>query len=103
MERQRRYPSDLTDAQWEIVEPMLPLIKSPGRVPKHPRRAIVDAILYVVRSGCSWRQLPVDFLADGLLAVPAVGEAPGHRTHPRGTARTGTPARRPRTGAQRGD
>src|SRR4051794_36825607 len=61
MERQRRYPSDLTDAQWEIVEPMLPLIKSPGRVPKHPRRTIVDAILYVVRSGCSWRQLPVDF------------------------------------------
>ena len=40
---------------------MLPLIKEPGRVPKHPRRAIVDAILYVVRSGCSWRQLPVDF------------------------------------------
>src|SRR3954465_15512787 len=61
MERQRRYPSDLTDAQWEIVEPMLPLIKSPGRIPKHPRRAIVDAILYVVRTGCSWRQLPVDF------------------------------------------
>src|SRR3954471_24806386 len=61
MERQRRYPSDLSDAQWEIVEPMLPLIKSPGRIPKHPRRAIVDAILYVVRSGCSWRQLQVDF------------------------------------------
>ena len=61
VERQRRYPSDLTDGQWEIVEPMLPLIKSPGRIPKHPRRAIVDAILYVVRSGCSWRQLPVDF------------------------------------------
>src|ERR687890_199171 len=61
MQRQRRYPSDLTDAQWEIVEPMLPLIKSPGRIPKHPRLEIVDAILYVVRSGCSWRQLPVDF------------------------------------------
>jgi transposase len=61
MERERRYPSDLTDEQWEIVEPMLPLIKSPGRIPKHPRRAMVDAILYVVRSGCSWRQLPIDF------------------------------------------
>ncbi|GAA4973215.1 IS5 family transposase [Actinoplanes utahensis] len=61
MERERRYPSDLTDEQWEIVEPMLPLVKPPGRIPKHPRRAIVDAILYVVRSGCSWRQLPVDF------------------------------------------
>jgi transposase len=51
----------LTDAQWEIVETMLPLTKSPGWVPKHPRRAIVDAILYAVRSGCSWGQLPVDF------------------------------------------
>ena len=61
VERERRYPSDLTDEQWAIVEPMLPLIKSPGRLPKHPRRAIVDAILYVVRSGCSWRQLPIDF------------------------------------------
>jgi transposase len=55
------YPSDLTDAQWEIIEPMLPLIKEPGRPPKHPRRDIVDAIPYVVRTGCSWRQLPADF------------------------------------------
>jgi transposase len=55
------YPSDLTDEQWEIIEPMLPLIKEPGRIPKHPFRDIVDAILYIDRSGCSWRQLPVDF------------------------------------------
>jgi transposase len=59
--RQRIYPSDLTDEQWEIIEPMLPLIKEPGRVPKHPFRDIVDAILYLDRSGCSWRQLPADF------------------------------------------
>jgi transposase len=51
----------LTDVQWEICEPVLPLIKSPGRIPKHPRRAIVNAILYVVRSDFSWRQLPIDF------------------------------------------
>lgn len=61
MGRQRVYPSDLTDEQWEIIEPMLPLIKEPGRIPKHPFRDIVDAILYLDRSGCSWRQLPVDF------------------------------------------
>ncbi|MGW4467870.1 IS5 family transposase [Micromonospora sp. NPDC004704] len=61
MERTRTYDSDLTDAQWDLVEPLLPLIKEPGRVPKHPRRDVVDAILYVVRNGCSWRQLPVDF------------------------------------------
>jgi transposase len=61
MGRQRVYPSDLTDEQWEIIEPMLPLIKEPGRIPVHPFRDIVDAILYINRSGCSWRQLPVDF------------------------------------------
>ncbi|MGX6603235.1 transposase [Micromonosporaceae bacterium Da 78-11] len=61
MGRQRVYPSNLTDAQWEIIEPMLPLIKEPGRIPKHPFRDILDAILYIDRSGCSWRQLPVDF------------------------------------------
>ncbi|MFV2087527.1 transposase [Micromonospora sp. LOL_021] len=44
-----------------MIEPMLPLIKEPGRPLKHPRRDIVDAILYVVKTGCSWRQLPADF------------------------------------------
>jgi hypothetical protein len=58
---ERRCRSDLTDVQWEICEPVLPLIKSPGRIPKHSRRAIVNAILYVVRSDFSWRQLPIDF------------------------------------------
>ena len=61
MARERRYPSDLTDAQWEIIEPMLPLPKWMGRPFKHDRRDIVDAILYVVRTGCAWRYLPVDF------------------------------------------
>jgi transposase len=61
MARRRRYPSDLTNEQWELIEPLLPPIKTGGRPEKHPRRAIVDAILYVVRTGCSWRQLPADF------------------------------------------
>lgn len=58
------YPSDLTDKQWELVEPLLPPARvgpKGGRREKHPRRRIVDAILYVVRTGCSWRQLPNDF------------------------------------------
>jgi transposase len=59
--RSRRYPSDLTDAQWAVIEPLLPAVKTGGRPEKHPRRDVVDAILYVVRAGCSWRQLPVDF------------------------------------------
>ncbi|WP_061290979.1 IS5 family transposase [Herbidospora cretacea] len=61
MPRERRYPSDLTDAQWALIEPLLPAPSTGGRPEKHPRRDIVDAILYVVRTGCAWRQLPFDF------------------------------------------
>ncbi|MFV2021905.1 transposase [Micromonospora sp. LOL_023] len=43
------------------MEPMLSLIKDPGRPQKVPRRDIADAIVYVMRTGCSWRQLPADF------------------------------------------
>ena len=60
-DRSPRYPSDTNDEQWEGIEPLLPSVKTGGRPEKHPRRAIVDAILYVVRAGCSWRQLPADF------------------------------------------
>ena len=61
MARRARYPSDASDEQWALIEPLLPEVKTGGRPEKHPRRAVVDAILYVVRTGCSWRQLPADF------------------------------------------
>ena len=57
----KRYPSDLTDAQWALIEPLVPEPGSGGRPAVHPRRRIVDAILYVNRTGCAWRQLPHDF------------------------------------------
>ena len=60
----RGYPSDLTDEQWALVEPLLPPARvgpKGGRREKHPRRRIVDAIFYVVRTGRAWRQLPKDF------------------------------------------
>lgn len=57
----RRYPSDLTDDQWALIEPLLPPHPGVGRTEKHPRRALVNAILYVLRTGCAWRQLPCDF------------------------------------------
>jgi transposase len=59
--RLARYPSDTSDEQWALIEPLLPQVRSGGRPEKHSRRAVVDAILYVVRTGCSWRQLPADF------------------------------------------
>ena len=57
----RRYDSDLTDEQWRLIEPLLPPPATAGRREKHPRREIVNAILYVVRTGCAWRLLPREF------------------------------------------
>jgi transposase len=55
-----RYSSDLTDGQWALIEPMVP-VKPGGRPAVHSRRRIVEAILYLNRTGCAWRQLPHDF------------------------------------------
>jgi transposase len=57
----RRYDSDLTDEQWRLIEPLLPPPAAAGRREKHPRREIVNAILYVVRTGCAWRLLPREY------------------------------------------
>jgi transposase len=54
------YPSDLTDEQWQVLRPLLPGPSKRGR-PQIDRRAIMNAILYVVRTGCQWRQLPLNF------------------------------------------
>jgi transposase len=55
----------MTDAQWAVVEPLLPppgnTAGRGGRPEKHPRRVILDAIFSVVRGGIAWRQLPADF------------------------------------------
>jgi putative transposase len=54
------YPSDLTDGQWQLIRWLLPRRSKTGR-PPIDRRMILNAILYVVRTGCQWRQLPSDF------------------------------------------
>ena len=54
------YPSDLTDAEWKLLEPLLPGRKKLGRPARYRRRLVLDAIFYVVRSGCAWRLLPHD-------------------------------------------
>jgi putative transposase len=56
----RNYPSDLTDEQWQVIKPLLPKRREGGRPPLD-RRVIFNAIFYVVRTGCQWRQLPRDF------------------------------------------
>ena len=56
-----RYPSDLADREWSLIEPLLPAAKPGGRRRTTDLRAIVDAILYIASSGCQWRMLPKDF------------------------------------------
>ena len=58
--RTQSYPSDVTDAQWVLIEPRLPVYPG-GRPRKTNLRDVVDAIFYILRTGCQWRYLPVDF------------------------------------------
>ena len=58
----RRYPSDLTDFQWDNIEHLFPRGDGrTGRPRSYPLREIVNAVLYLARGGCSWRMLPHDF------------------------------------------
>ncbi len=57
----QRYPSDLTHRQWHLLRPLLPLPRPQGRPIQVERRALVNAILYVLRTGCARRSLPHDF------------------------------------------
>jgi len=60
MERQA-YPSDLSEAEWEILEPLLSPARADVRPRKYEMREIINAVRYLQRSGCSWRMLPHDF------------------------------------------
>jgi len=55
------YPSDLTELQWDNIEHLFPPPKTGGRPREYDNRDLVNGILYVTRSGCSWRMLPHDF------------------------------------------
>jgi putative transposase len=63
--RRRRYPTDLTDAQWAVLEPLLPVMlctTAPGGRPElHSRRTMIDAVFYLVDNGIKWRAMPADF------------------------------------------
>ena len=55
------YPSDLTEAEWALIEHHFQPKDRRGSASKHPRKHIVDAILYVLEGGIKWRMLPKDF------------------------------------------
>jgi putative transposase len=59
--REERYPSDVTDAEWAIIAPMVPRPRQGGRHRETDMRDVMNAVRYVLRTGCQWRQLPKDF------------------------------------------
>jgi putative transposase len=61
METHTTYLTDLSDAEWRLLEPLLPPPARTGRPRRHRVRTIVNAILYMLRSGCAWRLLPADW------------------------------------------
>ena len=81
------YPTDLSDAEWPGIEPHLPTPKAPGQPRVHPLREILNAIFYIVRSGCAWRLLPHVF--PPFQNHPPLLQEMAHRRH------LGEAARRP--------
>jgi putative transposase len=57
----RRYPTDLSDEEWGLLEPYLPGPKRRGRPRLPSPREILDAVFYVLKTGCQWRMLPREF------------------------------------------
>ena len=57
----KRYPTDLTDEEWARIKPLLPGRSKRGRPREVDLREIMNAIRYLVRTGCGWRMLPKDF------------------------------------------
>lgn len=56
-----KYETDLTDEQWRIIAPLIPSAKSGGRERKIDIREVINAIFYLLKSGCQWRMIPNDF------------------------------------------
>ena len=61
----KAYPSDLTEEQWKLIEPMIPADKAGGRPRAVDMREVMNGIFYVNRGGCAWRALPHDLPAWG--------------------------------------
>jgi putative transposase len=57
----KRYPKDLSDGEWNYIEPHMPAPTRHGRPRTHSLREILNAIFYLLKSGCKWRLLPHDF------------------------------------------
>ena len=100
----RAYPTDLTDAQWAILEPLVPPPQPGGRPPAHARRELINAMLYVLRGGVRGAPAPRPAaLADRVSLLPAVADGRHLGAGQRRTARAGAAAGGARPHAECGD
>jgi putative transposase len=60
MNPRQSYPTDLRDQEWDVIKHLVPDAKAGGRPEAYPKRDILTAIFYLLRSGCSWRMFPHD-------------------------------------------
>jgi putative transposase len=60
MNPRQPYPTDLSDKEWDLLKHLVPDAKAGGRPEAYPKREILNAIFYLLRSGCAWRMLPHD-------------------------------------------
>jgi transposase len=82
----KAYQTDLSDAEWFFLEPLLPLPNATGRPKTHSTREILNAVFYIVRGGCAWRLLPHDLEHPGrpstITSAPGAWTGRGRRCTP---------------------
>src|SRR6186997_2516839 len=81
-----RYPSDLTDAEWQLIKPLIPPAKRGGGKRTVDMREVVNGVMYVLSTGCQWRYLPKDLppkstVHDYLMRWNYDGTSRGSTTH----------------------
>jgi putative transposase len=65
MNERKAYPSDLSDEEWTLLEPLIPAAKAGGHPRTRDMREVFNAIFYVLKTGCQWEMLPHDFPPKG--------------------------------------
>jgi hypothetical protein len=71
-----RYISDTSDEEWQLIEPFMPPERRIGRRRTTKLRSVIDALLYMVETGCQWRMLPKDFYGSRLSSTLSMSGAP---------------------------
>jgi transposase len=93
MEPRQPYPTDLSDKEWDLIQHLVPTAKPGGRPEKYPKREILEAIFSILRGGCAWRLLPLDFclsVGQRIARRFSHGSWPRPPSMPRAPGRTGS-------------